>query len=71
VIWHGAVDLIQKDGSVLRCDPYNATFLFERFGGTWKIVFQHESGLPPQPVAPQPAKPIETPAGAKTEVSGS
>lgn len=64
-IWHGAVDLIQKDGSVLRANPYNAAFLFRRFGGTWKIVYQHESGLPPQP-----AKPAEAPAGAKAEVSG-
>lgn len=70
VIWHGAIDLTQKDGSVLRADPYNATFLFKRLGGTWKIVFQHESGLPPQPVPPQTAKPAEAPAGgnAKSEV---
>jgi hypothetical protein len=58
------VDLIQKDGPVLRADPYNAGFLFKRLGGTWKIVFQQESCLPPQP-----AKPAVTPADAKTGVS--
>jgi hypothetical protein len=63
------VDLIQKDGPVLRADPYNAGFLFKRLGGTWKIVFQQESCLPPQPFAPQPAKPAVTPADAKTGVS--
>lgn len=70
VIWHGAVDLTQKDGSVLRADPYNAGFLFKRFGGTWMMVFQQESCLPPHPVAPQAAKPAEAPTGAKMEVSG-
>ena len=48
-IWHGAGDMIQKDGSVLRCNDYNLTCLFKRLGDAWKVVFQHESGLPPQP----------------------
>jgi ketosteroid isomerase-like protein len=52
VAWHGSVELTQKDGTVVRSDPYNATFLFKRLGGTWRIVYQHESGLPPQPVKP-------------------
>lgn len=49
VIWHGAMDAVQKDGSALRWPDYNFTGLFKRFGGTWKIVFQHESSLPPSP----------------------
>ena len=51
VAWHGALELTQKDGAVLRSDPYNVTCVFKRLGGAWKIVYQHESGLPPQPVA--------------------
>ena len=49
VIWHGAADSVKKDGSALRLDDYNSTCLFKRFGGTWKVVFQHESSLPPSP----------------------
>jgi len=69
VIWHGVLAFTQKDGSALRWDDYNGTFLFRRIGGAWKIAYQHESGLPPQPVAPQPAKPAPAPTGAKMEVS--
>jgi steroid delta-isomerase-like uncharacterized protein len=69
VIWHGAIDLIQKDGSVLRFDPYNVTFLFKRFGGTWKIVFQHESCLPPQPATAQTAVPGRPPGDVAAEIA--
>ena len=50
--WHGAVEFTQKDGSVMRIDPYNASFLLKKTDGSWKIVLQHESALPPQPVKP-------------------
>lgn len=56
VTWQGAMDIVPKDGPVLRVDPFAATFLFRRIGGAWKLVAQHESGLPPQPVTP-PATP--------------
>jgi ketosteroid isomerase-like protein len=49
VLWHGALGMTQKDGSALHWDNYSITSLFKRLGGTWKIVFQHESGLPAQP----------------------
>jgi steroid delta-isomerase-like uncharacterized protein len=62
VIWHGACDLIQKDGTVLRSDPYNITCLFKRFDGTWKFVFSQESGVPFQPGPPQAAKPAPAPS---------
>jgi len=52
VAWHGAIELTQKDGTALRSDPYNGTFLFRRFGDAWKIAYQHESGPAPQPVGP-------------------
>ena len=60
--WHGAVDLIQKDSTVMRIEPYNASFLLKRIDGNWKIVLQHESALPPQPVKPAP------PSGASTKL---
>ena len=60
VAWHGALELVLKNGTVLRADPYNATFLFKQFGGAWKIAYQHESGPPPQPVKPAA---LPTPAG--------
>ena len=67
VIWHGAIDAAQKDGSGLRFNDYNITCLFKRSGGTWKVVFQHESGLPPQPVPPHPAKPAEAPTSVEVK----
>jgi ketosteroid isomerase-like protein len=57
VIWHGAMDAVQKDGSALRWADYNFTGLFKRLGGTWKIVFQNESGLPPAPPTSAQRKP--------------
>ena len=62
VEWHGALELVLKDGAVLRADPYNASFLFRRMDGAWKIVYQHESGLPPQPV---PAHTVTTAGQAR------
>jgi ketosteroid isomerase-like protein len=60
--WHGAVEFTQKDGTVMRVDPYNASFLLKRIEGNWKIVLQHESALPPQPVKPVP------PGGASMKI---
>jgi steroid delta-isomerase-like uncharacterized protein len=66
VIWHGALDVTQKGGSALRWDDYSVTFLFKRLGGAWKIVFQEESGLPPQPIAAVPGvAPASVPPSAR------
>ncbi len=60
VQWHGALELVLKDGKTLRADPYSASFLFRRIGDAWKIAYQHESGPPPQPVgATQPPANVE------------
>jgi len=67
VAWNGAAEFTQKDGTVLRVDPYNITFLFKRLGGSWKIVRQHESALPPQPVKPA-SLPAPAPADTTTTV---
>ena len=50
--WSGAVEFTQKDGVVMRAEPYSATFLLRHGQGGWKIVLQHESALPPHPVHP-------------------
>jgi proline iminopeptidase len=67
VTWKGAMEVVPKDGAVLRVDPFAATFLFKRIDGAWKLVHQNESGPPPQPVATSTqsassAVPPETPA---------
>ena len=66
VEWHGALELVLKDGAVLRADPYNASFLFRRMDGAWKIVYQHESGPPPQPVPPA----VQAPKAPRRVVTG-
>ena len=64
VDWNGAIEFTQKDGTVLRVDPYTIAFLFKRLNGSWKIVHQHESALPPQPV-----KSATVPAPAATSTT--
>jgi ketosteroid isomerase-like protein len=51
-LWQGGDDLIQKDGAVLRSDPYAGTYLCRKVGNEWKFVYGHESGLPLAPVKP-------------------
>jgi ketosteroid isomerase-like protein len=60
--WQGSFQTQMKDGAVLKCDSYAATFVFRRIGNEWKIIYDHESGLPPQSVKPA------APTGANTEV---
>jgi ketosteroid isomerase-like protein len=50
--WHGAADITRKDGTTVRVDPWSATYLCRRISGAWKIVYGHESALPPQAVPP-------------------
>ncbi len=69
VAWQGGYQTMMKDGTVVKCDSYAATFVFKRIGQGWKIIYDHESGPPPQPVppavaagAPQPVSPAPTAA---------
>lgn len=60
VNWTGAMEIVPKEGAALRVDPFSASFVFKRLGGAWKLVAQHESGPPPQPVgAAQPPANVE------------
>jgi uncharacterized protein (TIGR02246 family) len=52
VTWTGVMDIIKKDGAVLRVDPFSGTFVFKRIEGVWKLVQQHESCPPAKPVGP-------------------
>jgi len=47
--WCGANDMVQKNGTVLRADPYCGTYLLRKMGGTWKVTYMHESSLPMAP----------------------
>ncbi len=58
--WQGGNDMIQKDGTVLRADPYCGTYLFRKTGHQWKAAYFHESSLPMVAV-----KPAETVPGKK------
>lgn len=55
-LWQGRYDMTQKDGAVLRSDPYALTYLYRKVEGKWMFICGHESGLPHQPVkAEEPA----------------
>jgi hypothetical protein len=56
VVWQGGFLTMMKDGTVMKCDSYAATFLFKRTGNAWKIIYDHESGVPPQSVPPAAAQ---------------
>lgn len=49
-LWQGRNDVMQKDGMLLRSDPYCCTYLYRKVDGQWKFAYGHESGLPAQPV---------------------
>ncbi len=44
--WQGTVSGTTRDGHVFTTVPYSGTNLFRRVGGTWKVVYIQESGLP-------------------------
>lgn len=56
VLWQGAADCTQKDGSVLRFESVGWTILFQRLNGARKIVHFHESAPPPKPLEARPAE---------------
>ena len=58
-VWQGRNARTQKDGTVVRSDPYAATYLLRKVDGVWKLAYAHESGLPYQPVKPEGAAPAK------------
>jgi uncharacterized protein (TIGR02246 family) len=50
--WQGGYQTMMKDGTIVKSEAYAATFVFKRIGRDWKIIYDHESGLPPAPVLP-------------------
>jgi len=57
--WNGGFQTRMKDGTTVGCDSYGATFVFRRIGKDWKIIHDHESGVPPQPVKPVAASSVK------------
>jgi hypothetical protein len=57
--WQGGNDMIQKDGVVMRTDPYCGTYLLRKVGREWKAAYFHESSLPMAPVKPAEAAPAK------------
>lgn len=46
-LWSGKIELITDKGEKWKFDPETATLIFKKIDNQWKIIFQHESALPP------------------------
>lgn len=55
--WQGADDLVLKDGTVQKQDPYCGTYLYRKVNGEWRIAYGEESGPPPTAAKPETAPP--------------
>jgi hypothetical protein len=47
LIWQYKAEAILKTDEKISFDKVGLTFLFEKIEGAWKIVYYHESALPP------------------------
>ncbi len=47
LIWQYKAEVILKTDEKISFDNVGVTFLFEKIEGAWKIVYYHESALPP------------------------
>lgn len=54
-LWWGCNDLFQKDGKVLRADPYASLYLFRKLNGRWLFILGQDSALPFAPIKEGPA----------------
>ena len=48
--WSGNIDAYFKNGDIMKMQNYTVTYLFRKIGGRWKIIYAHESALPPEVV---------------------
>lgn len=46
-IWQYKADIVLKAGERMTFDQVGVTFLYKKIEGAWKIVYYHESALPP------------------------
>ena len=47
--WQGTMEVREKDGTVLRFNPFSETGLFRKVSETWKIASKTQSGVPTRP----------------------
>lgn len=45
--WQGTNEAILKSGEKMAFSSFGVTSIFQKIDGSWKIVYFHESGLPP------------------------
>jgi ketosteroid isomerase-like protein len=45
--WQGKCLVSLKSGRTMSMNPFAATLVFRRIGNEWKVVYSHESSLPP------------------------
>jgi len=46
-VWHGSIDIVMKNGDIIRADDYYSTWTFRKTNGEWKMVNGHESSKEP------------------------
>jgi hypothetical protein len=45
--WQGTNEAILKSGEKMAFSSFGATSIFKKIDGSWKVIYFHESGLPP------------------------
>ena len=48
VSWTGNIIAYLKNGDTIKMNNYSITSLFKKTDGKWKIIYDHESALPPE-----------------------
>lgn len=46
--WSGNIDAYFKNGDTWKMQKYTVTYIFKKISGVWKIIYSHESSLPPE-----------------------
>jgi len=44
--WDGKDETILKSGDKITYDPHAYTCVFKKIAGQWKVIYQHDSGIP-------------------------
>jgi len=46
-VWQGSIDIVMKNGDIIRADDYYSTWTFRKSNDEWKMVNGHESSKEP------------------------
>ena len=46
--WSGDINAFFKNGESWKMPNYTVTFIFRKINREWKVIYSHESALPPQ-----------------------